>query len=88
MRLAAQDNEPQCAVVISSLSPPIRAPQIVNMPIFPLNVVALPAVTVPLHIFEPRYRVLFNTIMSGTEGVDEVPVVLFCYVWFLWRPLP
>lgn len=49
--------------------------RIVNMPIFPLNVVALPAVTVPLHIFEPRYRVLFNTIMSGAEGVDEGLVV-------------
>lgn len=46
-----------------------------QIPIFPLSVVALPNVVVPLHIFEPRYRVLFNTILSGDEGVEEALVV-------------
>lgn len=42
-----------------------------ELPIFPLNVVALPNATVPLQIFEPRYRVLFNTLLDGAENVDE-----------------
>ncbi|GAX85660.1 hypothetical protein CEUSTIGMA_g13075.t1 [Chlamydomonas eustigma] len=42
-----------------------------TLPIFPLSVVALPAATVPLMIFEARYRVLFNTLLSGMEGIEE-----------------
>lgn len=42
-----------------------------TIPIFPLNVVALPAATVPLMIFEARYRVLFSTLLSGMEGIEE-----------------
>ncbi|GFH32734.1 Lon N-terminal domain-containing protein, partial [Haematococcus lacustris] len=42
-----------------------------TLPIFPLNVVALPSQTVPLMIFEARYRVLFSTLLHGEEGVDE-----------------
>ncbi|KAF8057912.1 Lonrf1 [Scenedesmus sp. PABB004] len=42
-----------------------------QLPIFPLSVVALPSATVPLMIFEARYRVLFNTLLAGAENVDE-----------------
>uniref|UniRef100_A0A7R9VVR1 Lon N-terminal domain-containing protein n=1 Tax=Chlamydomonas euryale TaxID=1486919 RepID=A0A7R9VVR1_9CHLO len=42
-----------------------------TLPIFPLNVVALPSATVPLMIFEARYRVLFSTLLSGMDGVEE-----------------
>jgi Lon protease-like protein len=43
-----------------------------EIPIFPLGVVALPHATVPLMIFEPRYRVLFSTLLgAGEEGVEE-----------------
>jgi Lon protease-like protein len=42
-----------------------------TLPIFPLSVVAFPAATVPLMIFEARYRVLFNTLLSGMEGIEE-----------------
>ncbi|GLC41480.1 hypothetical protein PLESTB_001007100 [Pleodorina starrii] len=42
-----------------------------QLPIFPLNVVALPSATVPLMIFEARYRVLFNTILAGEAGVEQ-----------------
>ncbi|GIL62171.1 hypothetical protein Vafri_16436 [Volvox africanus] len=42
-----------------------------QLPIFPLNVVALPCATVPLMIFEARYRVLFNTILAGEPGVED-----------------
>eukprot|EP00803_Ostreobium_quekettii_P006098 evm.model.scf_1560.3 EVM.evm.TU.scf_1560.3 scf_1560:28159-32634(+) len=44
---------------------------LVMMPIFPLDMVALPASTVPLQIFEARYRVLFSTLLGSGEGVDE-----------------
>lgn len=43
-----------------------------DLPIFPLQgVVAFPSVTVPLLIFEARYRVLFNTLLSGANGLEE-----------------
>lgn len=42
-----------------------------QIPIFPLSVVAFPTATVPLMIFEPRYRVLFNTLLDGEPGIEE-----------------
>ena len=42
-----------------------------TLPIFPLSVVALPSATVPLMIFEARYRVLFSTLLAGMPGVEE-----------------
>ena len=42
-----------------------------ELPIFPLNMVALPAATVYLNIFEARYRVLFNTLMAGSDDLEE-----------------
>ena len=42
-----------------------------TLPIFPLNVVALPAASVPLMIFEARYRVLFSTLLDGMDGIEE-----------------
>lgn len=41
------------------------------LPIFPLGLVALPDGVVPLHIFEARYRVLFNTLLHGEKDVDD-----------------
>ena len=42
-----------------------------ELPIFPLSIVPVPFSQVPLHIFEARYRVLFNTLLLGSEDVDE-----------------
>ena len=37
-----------------------------DIPLFPLNIVALPKEKIPLHIFEPRYkRMIKNSIVSG-----------------------
>ncbi|MEW5310419.1 MAG: hypothetical protein WDW38_002218 [Sanguina aurantia] len=47
------------------------AGRLIQLPIFPLNVVALPEATVPLVVFEARYRVLFNTLLAGSPGVEE-----------------
>ena len=44
------------------------------MPIFPLDVVALPMFEIPLHIFEARYRALFNTLLHGNEGLDDTMI--------------
>ncbi len=49
----------------------LQAGTTLQLPIFPLGVVALPSASVPLQIFEPRYRVLFNTLLDGAEGVEE-----------------
>jgi Lon protease-like protein len=39
-----------------------------HIPLFPLNVVLLPGMTLPLHIFEPRYKAMMNTVIE-----DAVP---------------
>lgn len=42
-----------------------------RLPIFPLGLVALPGTNVPLQIFEARYRVLFSTLLDGSDGIDQ-----------------
>jgi len=39
-----------------------------HIPLFPLNVVLLPGMTLPLHIFEPRYKRMIKTVID-----DESP---------------
>lgn len=36
-----------------------------QLPVFPLNVVLLPGTTLPLHLFEPRYRQLLTDVRAG-----------------------
>ena len=53
-----------------------------RIPLFPLNVVLLPGVELPLHIFEPRYRAMmkscleekseFGMLLSLPKGVAHV----------------
>ena len=52
------------------------------LPLFPLDVVLLPGVPLPLHIFEPRYtemitecldrKKLFGVVRSKEEGIAEI----------------
>ena len=37
------------------------------IPLFPLGLVLLPGATVPLHIFEPRYRQMLRDVTAGTR---------------------
>jgi ATP-dependent Lon protease len=39
-----------------------------HIPLFPLTVVLLPGMTLPLHIFEPRYKRMMKTVIE-----DEIP---------------
>ena len=39
-----------------------------GFPLFPLGIVALPTETVPLHIFEDRYRVMIERCLSAESG--------------------
>lgn len=46
-----------------------------ELPIFPLaNVVVFPGVQTPLHLFEPRYRQLGQTVVSGNRRMGMVVV--------------
>jgi uncharacterized protein len=38
------------------------------LPIFPLNTVLFPGVTLPLHVFEDRYRSLVSSLLQMPEG--------------------
>ena len=52
------------------------------VPLFPLQLVLFPGVALPLHIFEPRYRLMvkrclegnqpFGVIRSGSDGLSEI----------------
>ncbi len=43
-----------------------------GLPIFPLNTVLFPGVTLPLHIFEERYRSLISGLLELPEEDDRV----------------
>ncbi len=44
-----------------------------TIPLFPLpNVVLFPHVTLPLHIFEPRYREMVSTALEGDRMIGMV----------------
>lgn len=38
-----------------------------NMPLFVLNTIAVPGQNLPLHIFEPRYRLMMRRCMEGDK---------------------
>ena len=43
-----------------------------QLPIFPLNAVVFPGVTVPLHVFEDRYRALVHHLLTIPEKADRL----------------
>ncbi len=43
-----------------------------ELPLFPLNVVLFPGQTLPLHVFEPRYRVMINRCIERGEPFGVV----------------
>ena len=49
-----------------------------NSPLFPLGIVALPTESVPLHIFEERYRVMIGRCL---EAGPDSPARQFGIVW-------
>src|SRR3712207_8081667 len=42
------------------------------LPLFPLNVVAFPGMTVPLHIFEDRYRAMVRDLLSVEDPAQRL----------------
>jgi Lon protease-like protein len=46
--------------------PPVR-----SLPLFPLGIVALPSESVPLHIFEDRYRRMIESCLQAEETAAE-----------------
>ena len=43
-----------------------------TLPMFPLNTVLFPGVTVPLHVFEDRYRALVHHLLSIEDPAERV----------------
>jgi uncharacterized protein len=46
------------------------------LPIFPLNVVAFPGMSVPLHIFEERYRALVRHLLALPDPAERLFVIV------------
>ena len=44
----------------------------VQLPIFPLNTVVFPGVTVPLHVFEERYRALVHHLLTISDKTQRL----------------
>ncbi len=42
-----------------------------RLPLFPLGSVLVPGLVLPLHVFEPRYRVLVQALMELPEGAER-----------------
>ena len=55
-----------------ALSRPAGSPAPVHLPIFPLRAVLFPGATVPLHIFEPRYREMVGRCLEHDEPFGVV----------------
>lgn len=45
-----------------------------ELPLFPLHVVLLPGGTLPLHIFEPRYRAMMETVLVTDRSFGIVAI--------------
>ena len=52
-----------------------------TLPLFPLGTVLLPGATLPLHIFEPRYRQLIVDLVTGAVPDREFGVVAVREGW-------
>ncbi|HEY8373907.1 MAG TPA: LON peptidase substrate-binding domain-containing protein [Pseudonocardiaceae bacterium] len=52
-----------------------------TLPLFPLSTVLLPGASLPLHIFEPRYRQLVVDLVTGTVPGREFGVVAIRQGW-------
>ena len=46
-----------------------------EIPIFPLNVVLFPGMALPLHIFEPRYRLMIKRCLAGDHKFGVALIV-------------
>jgi Lon protease-like protein len=76
---------------VNDPTPGVTAPAQSVIPLFPLGTVLFPGVVLPLHIFEPRYRLLVRELMhpratpefgvvairQGTEGGPPGTTVLY-----------
>jgi len=45
---------------------------VTQLPLFPLGTVLFPGLVLPLHVFERRYRVLVQALLSLPEGAERV----------------
>jgi uncharacterized protein len=43
----------------------------IRLPLFPLSAVLVPGLVMPLHIFEPRYRLLVQALLDLPEGAPK-----------------
>lgn len=52
-----------------------------TLPLFPLSTVLLPGASLPLHVFEPRYRQLMHDLVTGTVPGESFGVVAIRPGW-------
>jgi Lon protease-like protein len=52
-----------------------------TLPLFPLGTVLMPGMSLPLHVFEPRYRQLTMDLVTGTTSGKEFGVIAVREGW-------
>src|SRR3954471_4867640 len=70
-----------CGRRASNCAAPYRSRVAETLPLFPLGTVLMPGASLPLHIFEPRYRQLTVDLVTGAVPDKEFGVVAVREGW-------
>ena len=60
------------ALALELVRRPVTGPPSVTMPMFPLGTVLFPYALLPLHVFEPRYRLMMRHVLDGDHEFGVV----------------
>jgi uncharacterized protein len=72
---------PSCGRRASTHAAPYRRRVAETLPLFPLGTVLMPGASLPLHIFEPRYRQLTTDLVTGAVPDKQFGVVAVREGW-------
>jgi uncharacterized protein len=72
---------PCCGHRASRAAAPYRSQVVATLPLFPLGTVLMPGTSLPLHIFEPRYRQLIVDLVTGTVPDKQFGVIAVREGW-------
>jgi ATP-dependent Lon protease len=72
--LLRADLLPYCRPLPSEPTTPLNSTMPFRLPLFPLPIVLFPGISLPLHVFEPRYKRLLADCLQGDRRFGITPV--------------